>query len=131
MHTDKHGTVHGFSWISPTSFDRFACVCIQIGAIGNLDFAYSVTGDTAWKPLRVYNDGQKTIIQMPSIMAQTEAPTLLLLNKEGGIFSEDETVMVNYRLQGDRYIVDTVFDKAILIAGVGGNQSRVTITRGN
>jgi type IV secretion system protein VirB9 len=38
--------------------------------------------------------------------------------------------MVNYRLQGDRYIVDTVFDKAILIAGVGGNQRRVTITRG-
>ena len=66
-----------------------------------------------------------------AIMAQTEAPTLLLLNKEGGIFSEDETVMVNYRLQGDRYIVDTVFDRAILIAGVGGNQSRVTITRGN
>ena len=99
--------------------------------LGNLDFAYAVSGDAAWKPLRVYNDGQKTIIQMPAIMAQTEAPTLLLLNKEGGIFSEDETVMVNYRLQGDRYIVDTVFDKAILIAGVGGNQSRVTITRGN
>lgn len=99
--------------------------------LGNLDFAYSVAGDAAWKPLRVYNDGQKTIIQMPAIMAQTEAPTLLLLTKEGGFFSEDETVMVNYRLQGDRYIVDTVFDKAILIAGVGGNQSRVMITRGN
>ncbi len=99
--------------------------------LGNLDFAYSVAGDAAWKPLRVYNDGQKTIIQMPAIMAQTEAPTLLLLNKEGGIFSDDETVIVNYRLQGDRYIVDAVFDKAILVAGVGGNQSRVTITRGN
>lgn len=99
--------------------------------LGNLDFAYAVDGSAAWKPLRVYNDGQKTIIQMPSIMAQTEAPTLLLLNKEGGIFSDDETVMVNYRLQGDRYIVDAVFDKAVLIAGVGGNQSRVTISRGH
>ena len=99
--------------------------------LGNLDFAYSVSGSAAWKPVRVYNDGQKTIIQMPKIMAQTEAPTLLLLCKEGGFLSQDETVMVNYRLQGDRYIVDTVFDKAILIAGVGGNQSRVTITRGN
>ncbi|GJL95516.1 MAG: conjugal transfer protein TrbG [Hyphococcus sp.] len=99
--------------------------------LGNLDFAYSVSGSAAWKPVRVYNDGQKTIIQMPKIMAQTEAPTLLLLRKEGGFLSQDETVMVNYRLQGDRYIVDTVFDKAILIAGVGGNQSRVTITRGN
>jgi type IV secretion system protein TrbG len=99
--------------------------------LGNLDFAYSVAGSAAWKPVRVYNDGQKTIIQMPKILAQTEAPTLLLLRKEGGILSQDETVMVNYRLQGNRYIVDTVFDKAILIAGVGGNQSRVTITRGN
>ena len=98
--------------------------------LGNLDFAYSVAGDTAWKPLRVYNDGKKTIIQMPSIMAQTDAPTLLLLNKEGGLFSDDETVMVNYRLQGDRYIVDAVFDRAVLIAGVGSNQSRITITRG-
>ncbi len=99
--------------------------------LGNLDFAYSVDGSAAWKPLRVYNDGQKTIIQMPSIMAQTEAPTLLLLNREGGLFRDDETVMVNYRLQGDRYIVDAVFDRAILIAGVGGSQSRVTISRGN
>ncbi|TXH83454.1 MAG: P-type conjugative transfer protein TrbG, partial [Thauera aminoaromatica] len=35
----------------------------------------------------------------------------------------------NYRVQGDRYIVDTIFDKAILIAGVGRSQDRVTITR--
>ena len=41
-----------------------------------------------------------------------------------------ETVMVNYRVQGDRYIVDTVFDKAILIAGVGKSQDRITIQRG-
>lgn len=99
--------------------------------LGNLDFAYSVSGNAVWKPVRVYNDGQKTIIQMPRIMAQTEAPTLLLLNKKGGLFRKDDTVMVNYRLQGDRYIVDAVFDQAILVAGAGNNQSRVTVTRGN
>jgi type IV secretion system protein VirB9 len=63
-------------------------------------------------------------------MAQTEAPTLLLVRKEGGHFTEDETAIVNYRLQGDRYIVDAVFDKAILIAGVGSSQDRVTIVKG-
>jgi type IV secretion system protein VirB9 len=63
-------------------------------------------------------------------MAQTEAPTLLVVRKEGGWLSDDETVIVNYRVQNDRYIVDAVFDKAILIAGVGSNQARVTITRG-
>jgi type IV secretory pathway VirB9-like protein len=80
-------------------------------------------------PVRVFNDGSKTILQMPKAMAQTEAPTLLVLRKDGGLFTDDETVMVNYRVQGDRYIVDTVFDKAILIAGVGDGQDRVTITR--
>ena len=98
--------------------------------LGNLSFEYEVSGSAAWKPLRVYNDGAKTIIQMPDTMAQTEAPTLLVVRKEGGLFTSDETVMVNYRLQGDRYIVDTVFDKAILIAGVGSSQDRVMIKRG-
>jgi type IV secretion system protein VirB9 len=98
--------------------------------LGDLNFKYDLAGSAPWKPVRVYNDGVKTIIQMPKAMAQTEAPTLLVLRKEGGLFSNDDTVMVNYRVQHDRYIVDTVFDKAILIAGVGRGQDRVTITRG-
>ena len=98
--------------------------------LGDLNFTYSVDGTVAWKPVRVYNDGQKTIIQMPAAMAQTEAPTLLVVRKDGGLFTDDETVLVNYRIQGDRYIVDTIFDKAILIAGVGSGQDRVVITRG-
>lgn len=98
--------------------------------LGELHFKYELSGSAPWKPVRVYNNGVKTVIQMPAAMAQTEAPTLLVVRKEGGMFSDDETVMVNYRVQGDRYIVDTVFDKAILIAGVGRGQDRVAITRG-
>lgn len=97
--------------------------------INDLSFAYDIKGSASWKPVRVYNDGVKTIIQMPATMAQTEAPTLLVVRKEGGLFSDDETVTVNYRVQGDRYIVDSVFQKAILIAGVGRSQDRVTITK--
>jgi type IV secretion system protein VirB9 len=97
--------------------------------LGELNFEYDLAGSTSWKPVRVYNDGRKTIIQMPKTMAQTEAPTLLVVRENNGLFSKDETVLVNYRLQNDRYIVDTVFDKAILIAGVGSNQARITITR--
>ena len=98
--------------------------------LGDLNFKYNLVGSARWKPVRVYNDGVKTIIQMPTAMAQTEAPTLLVVRKDGGLFSDDETVMINYRVHGDRYIVDTVFDKAILIAGIGPGQDRVTITRG-
>lgn len=98
-------------------------------ALGDLDFDYAIVGNASWKPVRVYNDGQKTIIQMPETLAQREAPTLLVVRQAGGLFSEEETVLVNYRIQGDRYRVDTVFDQAILIAGVGRHQERVTITR--
>jgi P-type conjugative transfer protein TrbG len=97
--------------------------------LSDLNFKYDIDGKVAWKPVRVYNDGVRTVIQMPAAMAQTEAPALLVVRKEGGLFSDDETVQVNYRVQGDRYIVDTVFDKAVLIAGVGRGQNRVTITK--
>lgn len=88
-----------------------------------------VQGTAAWKPVRIYNDGIKTIIQMPSIMQQLEAPTLLIVRHEGGLFSDEELVLVNYRVQSNRYIVDSVFDKAVMIIGVGDSQDRVTIIR--
>lgn len=97
--------------------------------LGDLSFDYEIDGSVAWKPVRVYNDGRKTIIEMPQAMQQTESPSLLVVRKDGGLFTDDETVIVNYRVQGNRYIVDTVFDKAILIAGVGRSQDRVTIQR--
>lgn len=98
--------------------------------LGNLSFDYSIAGNASWKPVRVYNDGRKTIIEMPKEMSQTEAPTLAVVRKEGGWFKDAETTMVNYRVQSNRFIVDSIFDKAILIAGVGKSQDRITITRG-
>jgi len=98
--------------------------------LGDLSFDYTISGSAPWKPVRVYNDGKKTIVQMPAAMAQTEAPTLLVVRKDGGLFSDAETSLVNYRVQGDRYIVDTLFDKAIMVIGVGSSQDRVTIEKG-
>lgn len=65
---------------------------------------------------------------MPRTMAQSEAPALLVL-RSLGLFKKSESVMVNYRLQGCRYIVDGVFDKAILVIGSGSSQEKITITR--
>jgi type IV secretion system protein TrbG len=97
--------------------------------LGDLDFHYTVTGQASWRPVRVYNDGTKTIIEMPDTMRQTEAPTLMVVRKSGSMFKKDENVMVNYRLQGNRYIVDDVFEKAIMIAGVGFGQTKITVER--
>lgn len=96
--------------------------------LGDLNFNYRIQGNSRFKPVRVYNNGVKTIIEMPKAMSESEAPALLVL-RNGGLFKQPESVMVNYRLQGCRYIVDSVFDKAILIIGSGSSQEKITITR--
>lgn len=95
----------------------------QMFDASKLDFRYSMSGDDPrWKPIRVFNDGRKTYVQMPSIMKMYEAPVLLTIN-------DGTESLVNYRLHGDTFIVDQLFDKAVLLSGVGSNQSKVTITR--
>ena len=101
-------------------------------ALDKLSFDYEVTGDATWKPVRVYNDGQKTILQMPDTLSQTEAPSLLVLRGEDSVLpwgAKAEEVMVNYRVQGNRYVVDSIPDKMILLAGAGSHQTKVIITR--
>ena len=91
--------------------------------IDDLDFNYELDGDAPWKPTRVYNNGVKTVIEMPKTMRQTEAPALLVLD------DDNDEQLVNYRLDGDRYVVDQIFQKAVLITGVGSSQTKVTIER--
>lgn len=97
-------------------------------SLDRLDFNYRVEGSASWKPVRVYSTGRQTIIQLPKAVAANEVPTLLVLRKEGGLFSDEDLEIVNYRVQGDRYVVDQLLEKAVLIAGVGSDQNRVTIT---
>lgn len=90
--------------------------------VEKLDFKYDVSGSAKWKPLRVFNDGQKTYLQMPNIMSMYEAPVLMAVN-------DGKEALVNYRLHNDLFIVDQLFDKAILVSGVGRHQIKITITR--
>lgn len=98
--------------------------------LANLRFNYTITGEADWKPVRVFNDGAKTVIEMPRTLPQGEAPALVVLRKGGAISNAADTTLVNYRVQDGRYIVDQVFDQAVLVAGVGKRQERVTIVRG-
>ena len=96
----------------------------------NLDFGYRLSGDDpGWRPLRVYTDGAKTYIQFPPDVANASAPVLVGLADDGNWFADPTTQMVNYRMQGDRYVVDRVLDRAALISGVGSGETRVVITR--
>ena len=58
------------------------------------------------------------------MMRTAEAPILLLYDKA------DNVQQVNYRVKGTTYIVDKLFDKAMLGDGTDKSQSKVVITRG-
>ncbi|MHB8383694.1 MAG: P-type conjugative transfer protein TrbG [Candidatus Binataceae bacterium] len=87
-----------------------------------LNFAYTIAGgNVAWKPIRAFDDGSHVYIQMPAGMKTSEAPALLIDAGSG-------TQMVNYRVEGNYYVVDRLFSDAILVSGVGRDQDRVTIS---
>ena len=101
--------------------------------LDRLDFNYRIEGEASWKPVRVFNDGRKTILQLPETLTQTEAPSLLVLRGEDSLWpwgEKAEEVMVNYRVQGNRYVVDSIPERMLLIAGAGDHQTKVTITKG-
>ncbi|MCC8943105.1 P-type conjugative transfer protein TrbG [Bradyrhizobium sp. Arg68] len=100
--------------------------------LAGLDFNFRLRGDSPrWRPQRVYSDGHKTYIQFPSSDFGGEAPALVALGNDGGLFSSPSEQLVNYRVIGDRYVVDKVLDRAALITGVGGDQVKVEIEHGS
>jgi len=91
--------------------------------LSSLNFNYEVKGKAAWKPERVYDDGQQTFIRLPAKSKSGEMPVLLV--RKG---SKD--VLVNYRVKDQAMIVDGLFDRIALIIGVGSAQEKVEIVRG-
>lgn len=97
---------------------------VMIG-VERLNFDYKVRGGNEHiRPLRVFDDGSKTFIQMPADMQHREAPALVVLGNDG------KGEMANYRIQQQMYIVDRLFDRAELILGAGKKADKVEITRG-
>ena len=105
---------------------RDATIMSDGGNVSALDFGFKMRGDNpSWKPLRVYTDGAKTFIQFSKKVSSSnqELPTLL------SVGSDDKEQLINYRLVGDRFVVDSVIDRAMLISGVGRKQVKVDIVR--
>jgi type IV secretion system protein TrbG len=86
--------------------------------------SYHISGNPRWRPINVYNDGRKTYVVMTEEMTKTEAPAMLVLRRNNYLFGYDK-VLANYRLQHKTYVVDSVFDRAILVSG----RDKVTIAR--
>ena len=98
--------------------------------VPELDFNYTVKGKANFKPLRVYNDGVKTVIEMPSTVEHRTLPTLLVVNG-------NQQELVNYRYKNSyiqdgrringRFIVDQLSTILMLVVGVGRDQESILI----
>lgn len=79
----------------------------------DLRFDYIIKGDSPdWRPTRVFDDGKKVFIQFPKSMAVSEAPPLFVKDKNG-----KRSKLVNYRVRGEYYVVDRLFNAAELRLG--------------
>ncbi len=88
-------------------------------------YDYQITlleGDAPkWQPVSVFNDGLKTYIRFPNNLGAVDAPPLFIIG------AEEETGLVNYRVDGNFYVVDRLIDQAVLQHG--DPRSVVSITR--
>jgi type IV secretion system protein VirB9 len=81
-------------------------------------------GDKAdWRPLRIFDDGNKVYIEMPPASAGTDLPPLFLIGADG------KAELTNYRVASPYLIVDRLFPQAELRLGAKGHQKVVRIRR--
>lgn len=93
-------------------------------AIDSMYFNYELKGGGASvRPVRVFDDGKKTYIQISQAARNREAPVLVVIG------ADRKPEMANYRVKGDMYIVDRLFDRARLILGSGKKVRNVEIIR--
>lgn len=90
-------------------------------SIEHLKFDYSIEGEASFHPIRVFDNGEKTYIQLPKAIQADEIPVLVVLNSEG------KEQLVNSRFVKGWYEVDRLFDRAALILGVGNEQKKIII----
>ena len=107
-----------------TGEETRATVLPAMIAVEKMHFDYQVTGGNEnIRPLRVFDDGAKTYLQMPPAIEHMEAPVLLVIGTDG------QGTMTNYRVQQQTYIVDQLFDRGRLVLGAGKKAQRVEIRR--
>lgn len=91
----------------------------------NFDYKITYKGKKPkWIPVQVFDDEHKVYIRFSKDRQRYEAPALFVISNEG------KTQLVNYRVKGDFYIVDRLFETAELRAGES-EQTVITIRRKN
>jgi type IV secretion system protein VirB9 len=78
----------------------------------NFDYGFVAKEVPEWMPIRVFDDGAHVYIEFPEGMRQKRSPVLFVRSPESG-----GAEMVNYRVKGNYYIVDRLFEMAELRVG--------------
>ena len=112
------------SFVSHYKQDDSQSSPLQGLSLDNMQFNYQLEtvegSQPGWMPKMVFTDGEKTYIKFPPNIQ--EAP-VLFLGKDSGTGH-----IVNYRVEGNYYVVDTVIDRAQLRLGQP-SQTIVQISR--
>lgn len=84
---------------------------------GDIDLDYRITGDTDFKPLNVFNDGERVTMMMPESLRTGENPVFIQIDEKGN------AMVLNYRREVSsttgaiRYVVDKLFAQGELRRG--------------
>src|SRR4029077_10448949 len=79
--------------------------------IEHIKYDYRIQGDSklSWYPTGVFEDGRKVFIRMPNETDPSPLPIFMAIDRSG------RTEMVNYRYFKPYYVIDTIFDRGVLI----------------
>jgi P-type conjugative transfer protein TrbG len=98
----------------------------KVPSVMHVDYQLSRThlfgSAPAWWPKQVFDDGEKSYIVFPDAVKQQYLPVLFIVDNE-------QPELVNYRFKDNHFVVDKVFDKALLVSGVGQSEQSVLIRR--
>jgi len=95
----------------------------SLPTLARLNFGYSISGpDVPWKPIQTFDDGAHVYVEMPADLMASDAPSLM-------VASNGKDALVNYQVKDRYYLVDRLFNEAVLVSGTGADRKEVTIKR--
>ncbi|MGN1281195.1 MAG: P-type conjugative transfer protein TrbG [Succinivibrio sp.] len=93
-------------------------------------YNYSYDGDERILPVNVFDDGQRTYIQMSKSIRSNELPALLEVTDSGGfIFGEERLSAVNFSVSDNTYVIDGLYTHLRLCANHSGSGISADIMR--
>ena len=90
-------------------------------AKANFNYKIDTDDNPSWTPVRAFDDGKRTWIEFPAGVDNKNLPTVLIQSDSGNL------VKYNLSYYSPYFVIQGVFSRAKLIAGVGGKQVSVDI----